>query len=938
MAHMRNFKIGTSLLRAICLGFVAALGDLAVASFPSDPFVRWSGIIAVAAYVALATLTWRRAASLGAASGALVLAGLIALGEFVLTPSDPNGVRFTGTTSPVALALLVAAALFLCAVAAALSKARTIVRVVVPIVALAGITPFFLAAREGTLDTAFGGALGWIGWADVEIVLPLAALAVAFVAARDATRKRWVRAATALTLSFAVVASVQAGSREAGTREMPSLTAFEGSPDRSLAIAVEPTPAAGPSSTGSSQSAARCLPRSAAGASGSNDVGNTVANAFGGAFAKSPAPQPAATMAVSVQAESFRASARNIPCETYDVVALASTLPQDYAAIDAFVRDHVGTESYPGALRGALGTWMGRSGNPTDKAILLATLLRAKGYQCKFVSSALSDAELNELRVAETAVPEAFPSDNAQASGMSPNDANLQQSTAAVNAVIASAQTQADAIVAALASHGIHLANDASPAPDSERDHWWVKVDDGGRDVDLDPSAPALQPGRHFGQTPGTPTDDLPDALYATIQVRIVGVFGEGPSAQELELAGVRARTADLSGSPIRLAILPQKGEADPANATTFLPHFGLGDDIATGPAFELTDSRGARLSEIRLEISTTQPNRPNRTYRRWIVTNDQARDADVGARISGLATILVQDGPVNFNFGIATMLDADAQIADYVANPAMNLGRLVYPIRGLRFFLQDAAAGVALAQKYGVAFQYDRPRIVLQRVAYDRRDGKTVMSDGFDIVENGLAARGDRGAYANVIRGAADTEIERDVSGLGATGAIDLLAAAPNALRLLRTLPSAQARYLGLEQTFERGAVAVALASDSPGDQIGWWDVDPQGGTTVGRVTGGAGQSLVEYGFYALNVFLETLTIRDAYAKCTEGSSAIDCFAAICSAIVGAVFLAASVSSLVSAANKATFFGPGGNATALFGGAKSIAPGFFFPALCGGS
>ncbi|HTX59419.1 MAG TPA: hypothetical protein VMH02_07025, partial [Verrucomicrobiae bacterium] len=62
-------------------------------------------------------------------------------------------------------------ALLFCGAAAAVSRAPLGARIGVPIVAIAAAVPFALAAYHRDLGFAFRGALGWAGWAAVEVLL-----------------------------------------------------------------------------------------------------------------------------------------------------------------------------------------------------------------------------------------------------------------------------------------------------------------------------------------------------------------------------------------------------------------------------------------------------------------------------------------------------------------------------------------------------------------------------------------------------------------------------------------------------------------------------------------------------------------------------------------------------------------------------------------------
>lgn len=67
----------------------------------------------------------------------------------------------------------------------------------------------------------------------------------------------------------------------------------------------------------------------------------------------------------------------------FDLTELGFALGFDAEPIVAFVRDEIAFEQYPGVLRGAQGTLLGRAGNALDQALLLRVLLDDAGYETR---------------------------------------------------------------------------------------------------------------------------------------------------------------------------------------------------------------------------------------------------------------------------------------------------------------------------------------------------------------------------------------------------------------------------------------------------------------------------------------------------------------------------------------------------------------------------
>ena len=62
-----------------------------------------------------------------------------------------------------------------------------------------------------------------------------------------------------------------------------------------------------------------------------------------------------------------------------------------------FVRQDIAFEQYPGVLRGAYGTMLGRAGNALDQAMLLSSLLQEAGYETRYLRSTLSESQARTL-------------------------------------------------------------------------------------------------------------------------------------------------------------------------------------------------------------------------------------------------------------------------------------------------------------------------------------------------------------------------------------------------------------------------------------------------------------------------------------------------------------------------------------------------------------
>ena len=169
-------------------------------------------------------------------------------------------------------------------------------------------------------------------------------------------------------------------------------------------------------------------------------------------------------------------------------------------------------EPYRGVLRGPVATALAQGGNAADQALLLAELLKAKGYRVRFVQGALSGGNL------ETLILGMYPPD--------PPKMNFPASYRPFN-----------------------------PASDPylqqvARDHIWLEVDQGnGSWLPLDPSFPRARIGEAYAKA-DKHFESLPDTLYQTLSI---SVHEETISGNKRLLGKLDLRTADIGLQPLML-------------------------------------------------------------------------------------------------------------------------------------------------------------------------------------------------------------------------------------------------------------------------------------------------------------------------------------------------------------------------------------------------
>lgn len=618
-------------------------------------------------------------------------------------------------------------------------------------------------------------------------------------------------------------------------------------------------------------------------AMGQTGAGNIsgFAGALGGA---APTPAPSASAAckglrqdVSARFDAIAQSAKYVPTDGFDPAARADELA-DANAIFAFVRDRIHTDAYPGVMRGAAGTLQARAGSSADKALLMATLLGAKGIPYRFVHAGLSDQELATVVAAVNAPPPspqaydlsaAFKALGVDVAAARGGAAKVRKRVeAGTDATIETSREATDALLATLKSKNVALATDDAALRQawnaSLRDHWWLQVQQNGNWIDEDPTLPDAQPGTHLGATPSTDAlDSLPDTVQTTMTVRLVGISIAGGAMQTSTLAEKQMKLADVDAQPVVVTIGNRNGGSSAiATATSFTPSIGSVDGEETGEAFDTGD-----LATVELQIDVQQPGLPLRAYRRTVLDrrtpDGKAVDPSwsiprTAYALTGVYNILPLAGDLDQGFAGLREIDGLRTVRGFMAYAAAGgngkqmppPSSQTYPMQALHYFEGDQIVRRRL-ESAGARFFFDRPQIAIEHHGFDLRDGRLSSVQAFDVVENSMGATGAQPAAAiraNFTRGYADEYAEQHLwSSPNDGGTIAIVAAAKKAGVALQLFNGPQ--YGGM-------ALGPAKAVDLGGaPRIGWWQIDPAYGNLIGRMgPDGAGQELAEYAIARAN------------------------------------------------------------------------------------
>lgn len=291
----------------------------------------------------------------------------------------------------------------------------------------------------------------------------------------------------------------------------------------------------------------------------------------------SPTPAAASYAQAQQVLERFLIEAQRIQgqldASQYDLDALSAKLGLKADDIVSFVRDNIAFEQYPGLLRGAKWTLIGRAGNSIDEAVLLGTLLSKAGYQIKIEHGTLNPDQATNLLL-QMQVPRKAPDavgnidaiktlvkQMAHTAGVSDSDLkpyldSLGENPAIAPADLASANADASSITDALNTAGVTLGSSTTLAglATEASDYFWVSyrksVDD--KWTDAHPAfktgdAPTVTPTESFDGV-----DKIPDADKQTIKIEpILERTIDGVASTQSLGTPMQGPADQLAGQPI---------------------------------------------------------------------------------------------------------------------------------------------------------------------------------------------------------------------------------------------------------------------------------------------------------------------------------------------------------------------------------------------------
>jgi len=274
---------------------------------------------------------------------------------------------------------------------------------------------------------------------------------------------------------------------------------------------------------------------------------------------------------VLTQAERIRGQ---LDASQFDLDALSAKLGVKAGDIVKYVRDNIAFEQYPGLLRGAKWTLVGRAGNSIDQAALLATLLSKSGYQVKIEHGTLNPEQatslllqmqaprkapdsIGNLNAIETLMKQMARTAGVSDSELQPYLDGLGKPATIPAGDVAKVDADSAAIGAALSGAGVKLgdaANLANLATEAS-DYFWVTYRKNADDkwTDVHPAfkggseEPAVTPIESFDSVAAIPASHRQTIKIEPIIERSVnGVISQKPLAPAIE-----GPADELSGQPM---------------------------------------------------------------------------------------------------------------------------------------------------------------------------------------------------------------------------------------------------------------------------------------------------------------------------------------------------------------------------------------------------
>jgi len=925
-----NSRIGLERCKPLAFAALAAVLYLTVVEAAVESFVRGSSLRWYIACGAIVYLTgcaavwrlkpalWARWSSANQAAASFLILLVLLTATAWLPRGLEDGLRLFGLPTASVLALSSAVVIAICGfLIARLAFVPLPAKIAGGLLSAYGVAAFLLAVKSGTpYASLFHGGSVWAklpSWLQGAVLGGLLIVPVGLLLELLADLRRSTRAkipmitfkASALGMSFLIaVAAVRLPADEALVRAPckrntsldiaapgASGAAAIGSPLRGLFGAATPTGDVAPHEDAPCDRNEDATKIVAAGAADHPTV---------------PAPVAPSTAAPAESALTRLTRLRDSQPKQ-DMSAITAAHPGSPAELFRFVRDQINLDVYPGAMRGALGAATTRAGNPTDKALLLAALLKSNGANVRFARAALEAPDVDRLVDAARAAP----APTGAGAGVSvarideavagaPEDRRqilrtaLIQANDAAQALSSRADAQSIEVVKALGAAHVEIGNDAQLRADAMRalrDHVWVQLQNGEDWQDLDPSLPTLQPGQRLPSAREvTTSDDLPDDEYVKLEVRIVATRAAKDSSDDADVVVASRRVIDALAQPVTLEVVPDSNVSpeEIASAKSFRARLSIAGEEVGGNSFAVEEPDKGALLALGVVMTVSRPGFDAITYTRSVIDRRDPQGAVAPdwsdmrrvscALISRFNGLVVTGEITHADYrtrSLNELIELEAARAEH-RRPAKLAAD--FPYAALRYLYR-----AQLLRPGGARFVIDRPNIVFERSSLDCSSGPLLHRMAIDVVENGqsaIASNATASARANLARGILGELIEIDLMSsrgnrVDTPSIIEAAARANIPLATLHPGDARQLQALALPSMFEHGVASslatgqIAVVTQRPvavadAPHVAWWAVDTASGNTIGRVDDGGGQAMMEAGIQHANIVVSIVNLME--------------------------------------------------------------------------
>jgi hypothetical protein len=640
-------------------------------------------------------------------------------------------------------------------------------------------------------------------------------------------------------------------------------------------------------------------------------IGRVVLTHHGAARAVPVAATPSMPSPQSTQSASSGAAALPVGITASDFLQPYRSMTLD-RAFEAIARQ-VRFEPYAGIQRGARGTALAHAGNAIDQALLLAAVLRAAGYEVRFVRGSLPPQ--NVAALLRGLYPPTVPSGVLDAEYL-PYDAS------------------GDARLAALV-----------------RDHYWVEVNQGATWLPLDPSFPRAKVGEAYGTATDRFSEPPPD-LYQ----RITFAWNISTATRPVhEVARWTGTVADVGLQPIGLVVdgIPGSPTSQPPAQPSAGGMFG-GALTGAAPPHPAAEQRAADQAPTAIRYvrsvetdrlrpaagNVTTASRPGSLVQReWVdikITGPGGMNRTLARTLYAAAaettalhathrryTFLVVPGPVSRSYvdgeiarsrgllkldqwrGEMARLQSHAD-SDATARTALQEAKSIETAAGgtagylmtLDFAATSDAFTDRIAEANLIAVARPLPRILIaSSETVGDQPGQAASTVSLDLRLDEVQAHpypgftsraaglflASRGIQESVLEG---QMIARWTGQQTVSTAALMVEASRKRVRFLVLTPDGRDALTDaggmtpgarseIEATLDAGhhvivpAEAIAVAGRP---RWGWWDVDPASGAIVGVMEGGQHQAMTEYSVSSQGIALND---KNAYfLGCIVGSN----------------------------------------------------------------